>query len=427
MKKILFAASRVSHLTQFHTPYMKYYQKKGFEVHTLTQGKADFDFEVTQHDVVFEKAKPAKNIFVIKKVRTILKNEKIDIVITNATLSGLIVRVAVLLLIKKPTVIHSSHGYLFSKSTPRLKRTALLFIEKFFAPVTALCVTMNGEDYAYAKKYKLGKRIAFIRGMGIQARKEDAPTVNDTIKNDAVSESHESNTLQIPEQVQGDDYSIQKSISAPSAQTVTSPNTPPIEWREKLAIPPNAFVCLYAAEFSKRKNHAFLITAIAPLLRTNPAWYLVLAGTGTTLSDCKTLAHMLGLSSQIIFPGFVSPIRPLIASCNAVISVSKSEGLPFNIMEAMSEKKPILASNVKGNNDLIQDGETGFLFELTDSPKEPSPYPSDFSQKLTLLATNPLLCARLGDAAYEYIQNYTLDAVFESVCSCYAIADKSLL
>ena len=168
MIKILFTASRQSHLEQFHLPYLQYYSQKGFKVFTASEGNANYSFNAKHYNIKFYKKKPWKNLKTAFAIKKIIKTEKIDIVISNATLAGIVTRLAVIVCAKKPTIIHSCHGYLFSKNTHKLKKALMLFIEKFFAPITKLCITMNYEDFEIAQKKRLGKIVKNVNGIGIK-------------------------------------------------------------------------------------------------------------------------------------------------------------------------------------------------------------------------------------------------------------------
>ena len=74
MKKILYAASRMSHITNFHLPYIEYFKSNGDEVHVLTQGSYNLDVDKI-YDIDFEKKITSfKNIRTIFKIKKILSN-----------------------------------------------------------------------------------------------------------------------------------------------------------------------------------------------------------------------------------------------------------------------------------------------------------------------------------------------------------------
>lgn len=113
---------------------------------------------------------------------------------------------------------------------------------------------------------------------------------------------------------------------------------------------------------------------------------LLLPGRGAALDKCKALADRLGVRERVRFPGFVSNIEDYYRASDVCVSSSRSEGLPFNVMEAMACGLPAVLTNVKGHEDLVRPGENGELYPYDDrqafaarfgSPSEPAGTPHD--------------------------------------------------
>jgi glycosyltransferase EpsD len=115
---------------------------------------------------------------------------------------------------------------------------------------------------------------------------------------------------------------------------------------------PGGTLLLYAAEFSKRKNHKPLIRAMLDVVSRSPDVYLLLAGDGKRVTSARRAARG---HPNIIFLGYVQDTAPLVRSCDGAVSSSLSEGLPFNVMEAMASGLPVTAGRVKGHTDLLPD------------------------------------------------------------------------
>ena len=126
-----------------------------------------------------------KNFFLIPKIRKILKKENFDVVYTHTSLSAFFVRIAMKGLKKRPYVINTVHGYLFSKDTSKLKSKVYLLCEKILKKQTDDIVVMNREDYQIATQNKLClNKVYFCNGMGVkfpeleEISKEKSETVN---------------------------------------------------------------------------------------------------------------------------------------------------------------------------------------------------------------------------------------------------------
>ena len=89
------------------------------------------------------------------------------------------------------------------------------------------------------------------------------------------------------------------------------------------------------------------------------------------------------------------------------MSASRSEGLPFNVMEAMYAGLPVVASDVKGHRDLVEHGTTGLLYPYGDAG-------ACAGQVAALLASAQLRRA-LAARAREYVARYALDQVLPTV------------
>lgn len=369
MKKILYAASRISHINNFHLPYIKYYLDKGFKVDVIAQGNQVKEKNVKVYDIDFEKKIISlKNIKTFFQITKILEKEQYDYIITNTTLSSFIIRIARKFLKNDKTkLINICHGYLFSSDTNFIKKSLYILAEKMCKNQTDLLLTMNGEDYNNAVKYQLSNGDIYnIKGMGIQRPKS---------------------------------YDINDKI----------------EVRKKYNLKEEDIIITYAAEHSKRKNQIFLINSMKEVLKIIPNAKLLLAGNGKLYDYHKKEIHKKNLNEKILLLGYVKDIDRLIYSSDIVISSSKSEGLPFNIMEAMSLKTPVLASRVKGHKDLIEDGETGYLFEFSKN---------DLIKKLTTLIENKNI-EKIVQNAHEYIENYCIDRVMpENIAIIYNYFNK---
>lgn len=318
VKSVLFCASRASHIMNFHLPYIRYFKDLGYNVDVAVQGKINnvnidncFDLTFTKNPL------SPNNVKTIFKLKKILVNGGYDIVCSNTTLAGVTTRAAVMLMKgKRPSLIHISHGYMFSEHGGIKSKIYLMCERATSRPVDRL-VVMNSEDYYLAEKYHLGKSLHYIYGMGVS--KERFPIL--------------------------------------SYDEIASVRT------KRLGADNNSFIILCVGEFSARKNQAVLIQAFAALSEIHKNLILVFAGDGDTLNECKDKVMKYELENKVRFLGQVDDVNKLYRSCDLLVSASKMEGLPFNIMEALICELPVIASDIKGHNDLIQNNKNGFLFE----------------------------------------------------------------
>lgn len=381
-KKVLFTASTFSHILNFHLPYLAQFKRLGWQVHVACGGAPAAGLpEITGADAVFslplqKKMLAADNFRAARLLRQKIAAEKYALISTHTSLAAFFTRLA--MPASRPLLLNMVHGYLFDDQTPALKKMVLLTAEKLTAGCTDLLLTMNRWDLTAAQKHHLGRQIDFIPGIGVDfARFADFTT--------------------------GD--------SAAASQSL----------RNQLGLRPQDWLLVYAAEFSGRKSQAVLLRALAELPRIMAdelpgRVVLLLAGQGDKLAECKQLAAQLGLLAEggpvrAVFPGQCNDMPLWYTAADAAVSASRSEGLPFNIMEAMYAGLPVVASAVKGHVDLLQQEESGLLYPYGDARA--------CAVLLARLWQEPGLAERLGQNARQQVQQYGLEQVFPQVWAQY--------
>lgn len=139
--------------------------------------------------------------------------------------------------------------------------------------------------------------------------------------------------------------------------------------RRELGIDLRSLVVGSAGRLEPIKNYSDLLLAMAPVMRKIPKCRLVLIGDGSLLEDLKNQAKSLGIANRTLFTGKRLDCRHLMAAMDLFVLCSKSEGLSISILEAMSAQTPIVATCVGGNAELVLPDVTGELVSPED-PKE---------------------------------------------------------
>ena len=363
MPKVLFTASTYGHLAAFHRPYLQAFRDMGWQVHTAAGGELRPLPEASWcGSLPFEKKMTAPaNFAAQRQLRELMEQQAYDLICTHTSLAAFFTRRAAAGLSHRPPLVNMAHGYLFDDSTPPLKKTVLLAAERLTAPQTDLLLTMNRYDYDEAVRRRLGRRMVNIPGVGVNFSPLDAPTPADRIA-----------------------------------------------LRRRLDITESDFLLIYAAEFSSRKHQSTLIDALSLL---PDRVKLCLAGSGALLEDCKAQAHCLGVADRVRFPGFVSDMPVWYAAADGAVTSSRSEGLPFNVMESMYCGLPVVATAVKGHTDLIDHGRTGLLYPFGDA--------EGCAARIRRLLEEPGLAAALGEAARASMAPYSLPEVLPRVMELY--------
>jgi len=152
------------------------------------------------------------------------------------------------------------------------------------------------------------------------------------------------------------------------------------------------------ARFEEPKDQITLIKAMATISCGD--WQLTLVGNGPTMAGCQQLAQELGLQ-QISFLGERADVADLLAQSDLFVLSSRSESLPVSVIEAMRAGLPVVATDVGGMTELVEDGVNGYLVA-------PGAVQS-LGERLAGLIADPALRQRMGlEARSRYQQFFTL-------------------
>lgn len=136
------------------------------------------------------------------------------------------------------------------------------------------------------------------------------------------------------------------------------------EARKRLA-DPNEAILMHLSNFRPVKRVVDVVRIFAQVVREVPA-RLVLVGDGPDRSAAEWLAHDLGIHSKIHFMGKQERVNELLPLADILLMPSELESFGLAALEAMACKVPSIATRVGGVPELIDDGETGLLYEVGD-------------------------------------------------------------
>jgi len=120
------------------------------------------------------------------------------------------------------------------------------------------------------------------------------------------------------------------------------------------------WACVARMETQWKAQDLLLQVLASPRWVERP-WRLKLYGLGDDLEHVKNVASMYGLNDKVTFEGYVSRVEDMWNSAHAMILPSRGEGTPLAVLEAMMCGRPVLATDVGGNADVIEDGVTGWI------------------------------------------------------------------
>ena len=211
-------------------------------------------------------------------------------------------------------VIYTAHGFHFYKGAPKQNWVLFYPVEKICSKWTDVLITINTEDYEFAKKHMNAGRVEYIPGVGVDTEKFQLENFDRAAK------------------------------------------------RAELGIKDDDFFILSVGELNQNKNQEVIVRAIAKL--NNQKIHYFIAGKGDKADYLQELANQLGVNLHLL--GYRTDIVELLNTADLYAFPSYREGLSVALMEAMSAGLPCVVSKIRGNVDLIEDGKGGYLCDPHD-------------------------------------------------------------
>ncbi len=366
MKKILFAANIDSFFIKFLIPQLKYFKDRGYEVHVASKSEnMDIPYCDKKFDVSFARGFNIKdNIKSYKQMKEIFKNNHYDIVSCHTPFGAATTRLAFKnSKVKNTKMVYMAHGFHFYKGAPLLNWLLFYPAEKYLAKYTDDLITINLEDYNIASK-KFKTHVHYVHGVGMDTSKFD---------------------------FKFDDKN---------------------NYLKELGLKKDDFIILFAAELLPRKRQIWLINTLKPVLDKNSNFKLLLPGKDSMNGECQNLVKKLSLEKQVKFLGFRRDIPKMLRISDLAVSSSKQEGLPVNIMEAIYCGLPIVATDCRGNRDLIKDGKNGYIVSKNDS--------YEFCKKVLYYSKiKDSEKKNIAEIDEKIIEEFLLDNVLKSIMEVY--------
>lgn len=369
MKKALIISNIEIKFSNFIVPPAQVLTSLGYEVHACAnisnfkEEKNKYNY-IKIHHIDFER-NPLnfRNIKAYRQLIRLMKEEKFDLIHCSTPIGGLLGRIcSKQLKIKK--VIYMVHGFHFYKGAPLINRIIYKNIEKFLAKYTDVLITINEEDYEATKKFKLrnGEQVYKVHGVGIDSKNFVIEDFNKTA------------------------------------------------YRKKLNLNKDDILLISAGDLINRKNYDIAIKAIAECKNKNIKYFI--CGEGPKEEELKQLISNLNLQEQVYLLGYRNDIKELMNSADIFLFTTLQEGLPRSMMEAMSTGLPCIASNIRGNVDLIENEKGGFL----NNPNSPE----DFAKSISILVNDKDLRRKMGEFNKECVKQFDTENVKQELYNIYS-------
>ncbi|MGG1676771.1 glycosyltransferase family 4 protein [Neobacillus sp. NRS-1170] len=370
MKKVLFVASIYGHFAAFHKPFMQMFQEKGYEVHAAGSNSLNSKDELLEmgiicHDIEFDRSPFSKNnLLAIKKLHHLFQVNYFSLIHVHTPTAAFLTRY-VASKHDQGKVLYTAHGFHFFKGASRKNWILFYPAEKMAKRWTDGLLVMNEEDY------QLGKRLGFkendnmfrVHGVGVNL--------------------HEFN----PRTEKGMDI------------------------KSELGLSSDAVIISCVAELIDRKNQMFLLENWKEVVNCCPNAHLLIIGSGKDFDKINTFIHEQGMINVHLL-GHRRDVPKILAVSDIVTLVSKQEGLPRCLMEAMACAKPIITTNIRGSKDLVENGHCGIVVNLGDH--------EHLRKSFITLINDEQLRTVYGKNGQQRIQNYSLMNVLSEMEDIYS-------
>lgn len=176
--------------------------------------------------------------------------------------------------------------------------------------------------------------------------------------------------------------------------------------RQALDLQPDIPVLISVGRLSRQKGHCYLLEAMPSVLERFPQTVLLLVGDGLQRAELEQKSCALGIETSVRFLGTRDDVYQLLAAADVFVLPSVSEGMPMALLEALGMGVAVVASNLTGISDVVEDGRHGLL--------TPPGKPDSLAHAVIRLLENQALRVNLSQSGMQLVrQEYTVDRMCE--------------
>ena len=370
MRKVLFVATVVRlHINMFHKPFLKWFHDQGWQVHVAANNDyANPDDCVIPycdrfHCLPIERNPWRRgNLDAYQQLKKLLDEEQYDLIHCHTPMGGALARLAASSARNKGTkVIYTAHGFHFFKGARLINWLAYYPVERMLSRKTDLLVTINQEDHTRAKGFHAG-RTEIVNGVGLDLDRFRVATAEEKA---AV--------------------------------------------RRELGLKEGDTFGISVSRLTREKGCMVLIEAVHKL--ADPNFHMFILGDGAEEAEMRSRIHQLGLEDRIHLLGFRADVDRLCPAADLFVFSSLREGLPVALMEAMACGVPIVASDIRGNRDLIDSDRGGWLVPAGDA--------EGLAKGIVHALESRSEWDKIRDYNLEKIQHYSTEAVVAQLGEIY--------
>ncbi len=173
-----------------------------------------------------------------------------------------------------------------------------------------------------------------------------------------------------------------------------------VEKKIKLGLLENDKVIAAIGRLHPQKGHEYLLRAARKIITRMKNLKILIVGDGPMRDSLESLSERLGIKENVVFTGKRNDIKDILYLSDISVISSIREGFSNVVLESMACGKPVVATDVGGNKEIIINGENGFIVSSGDEDA--------LADRILTLAGNEELTKKMGLATKETVKNFSL-------------------
>jgi glycosyltransferase involved in cell wall biosynthesis len=303
----------------------------------------------------------AKGFFQIYRL---LKQGEFDIVHTHCSIAGFLGRIAAKLA-GCPIIIFQDQGFAFTRGSLGIVKYIYLFIERLLEPITDQYVTVSNTLKQIGLRHKILRpnKVTVIYN-GIDPRQIESSSADKVIK--------------------------KKELGLDSSFTVVG----------------------IIGRLEPQKRVDIFLKGASMIRKSDMETQFLVVGDGPLRNKLEAVAEDLKIKDKVFFAGWKTDVFEMLDVIDVLCLTSSWEGMPLVVLEAMAMGKPVIATKVRGIEEVVEDGKTGILIPLED--------PHALSEAcMKLIRDKALISVMGGEARTRFEQLFTIERMIHEYESVY--------